>query len=254
MEFLTENSAVARRLFKLLKELYKEIVEVSYMNSYKFKKHTNYILTIPPDVTKVLNKDMEGLVFDSEHFCCCRAFLRGVFIASGSVSDPKKSYHLELAVRNEEAVELIRKCFELFRLEFSMIQRKNLHVVYIKEAEQIVDFLNVIGAHRALLSYEDIRVLKSVRNDINRLVNCETANLDKTVEAAVKHIQYIEQLEECGLLETLPEPLKETALLRLQHPDASLKELGEMSTPPVGKSGINHRLKKLQRIAESLGK
>ncbi|HBN85022.1 MAG TPA: DNA-binding protein WhiA [Clostridiales bacterium] len=253
MIFVTENSAVARRLFKLLKELYTEIIQVSYMSSFKFKKHTNYTLTVPVEAVSVLKNDMKQLTINQDQLCCARAYLRGVFSAVGSVSDPQKSYHLELAVRNIEVIEPIIQCFNLFALNPHVIQRKNNHVIYIKEADQIVDFLNIVQAHKALLKYEDVRVLKSVRNDVNRLVNCETANLDKTVDAAVRQIEYIKQLQQNGVLYTLPEPLQQIARLRLENPDASLKELGEMANPPVGKSGVNHRLKKLEQIAESSG-
>lgn len=252
--FVTENSAVARRMFKFLKELYAEIIQVNYMSSYKFKRHTNYTLTIPPDVVSALYNNMNDLIINAGHTCCARAYLRGVFLASGSVSDPHKSYHLELAVRNKEAIDQIIRCFNVFDLNPHIIQRKNNHVIYIKEAEQIVDFLNIVQAHKALLKYEDVRVLKSVRNDINRLVNCETANLDKTVDAAVKQIESIKLIQQTRGLDSLPDHLRQIALLRLENPDASLKELGEMADPPVGKSGVNHRLKKIKEIAEGHGK
>jgi DNA-binding protein WhiA len=248
--FTTENSAVARRMFKLLKELYTEVVKVTYMSSYKFKRHTNYTVTLPADIVAALYRNRNDLYSTSGHICCARAYLRGVFLASGSVSDPEKSYHLELTIKNQDAIDEVVKCFNVFELTPHIIQRKNNYVLYIKEAEQIVDFLNIIQAHNALLKYEDVRVLKSVRNDINRLVNCETANLGKTVNASVKQVEYIKMVEQSVGIDSLPKSLREIARLRLDNPDASLKELGEMTNPPIGKSGVNHRLKKIKEIVE----
>ncbi len=248
--FTTENSSIARRMFKFIKELYTEIVKVSYMSSYKFKRHTNYTIYLPVDIVNALYSNRNDFHSTSGHICCARAYLRGAFLASGSVSDPEKSYHLELTVKNKDAVDEVLDCFGEFDLFPNVIIRKNNYVVYIKEAEQIVDFLNIIQAHKALLKYEDVRVLKSVRNDINRLVNCETANLEKTVNASVKQVDYIKTIQQTVGLESLPKNLEEIARLRLQNPEASLKELGEMIRPAIGKSGVNHRLKKIKEIAE----
>lgn len=190
---------------------------------------------------------LERITRDS---CCKRAFLRGAFLAGGSVSDPEKTYHLEIAAHYRDFASLIRTIINTYALHSKVIRRKGSMVVYLKEGENIVDFLNIIGAHRALLTLENIRILKEMRNNVNRLVNCETANLDKTVNASVRQISNIKYIQQHIGLETLPENLKEIAVMRLKHTDASLRELGDMLNPPLGKSGVNHRLRKLEKIAD----
>ena len=144
------------------------------------------------------------------------------------------------------------KLINSFGLNSKVIQRKNSFIIYIKEGEQIVDLLNIVGAHTSLLELENIRIMKEMRNNVNRLVNCETANLSKTVNAAVRQVESIKLIQSTIGLQRLPKNLKEVAELRLSYPDESLKELGEMLNPPVGKSGINHRLRKIEKIAEEI--
>lgn len=182
--------------------------------------------------------------------CCKRAFLRGVFQASGSMSDPTKSYHFEVVCMSLAAAEQIREVMGNFNADAKIVQRKKAYVVYLKEGSQIVDILNVMEAHVALMELENVRILKEMRNFVNRKVNCETANINKTVSAAVKQVEDITYLRDTVGFEHLPENLVEAALARLSHPDVPLKELGALLDPPVGKSGINHRLRKLSEIAE----
>ena len=187
-----------------------------------------------------------------QNTCCKRAFLRGVFLAAGSLSDPEKAYHLEFALFSEQFASFIKDILAFFELEAKIVRRKRYFVVYIKEGSQIVDFLNVVEAHIALMEFENVRIVKEVRNSVNRQVNCETANIGKTVAAAAKQIEDIEFIE-CNMgLRKLARGLREIAELRLEYPDASLQELGKMLDPPIGKSGVNHRLRKLGIIANEL--
>jgi DNA-binding protein WhiA len=187
-----------------------------------------------------------------ESFCCKRAYLRGAFVCCGSISDPNKQYHLEYAANDYDCILFIKKIISAFGIEAKIINRKNYFVLYLKEGEQIVDMLNIMAAHKALLKVENLRVIKDMRNRVNRIVNCETANLNKVVLAAVKQIESINYIAQKRGLDYLEKPLREIAELRLNNPDASLKELGELSSPQIGKSGVNHRLKKICDIAEKL--
>lgn len=182
------------------------------------------------------------------------AYLRGAFLAGGSINNPEGTYHLEIITNDSQHAEALTDLMNYFQLGAKISLRKNWYVVYIKESENIVDFLGFIGAHRALLEFENVRVLKDVRNKVNRLVNCETANLTKTVMAAIRQKENIELIASTIGLQALPLPLREIAQLRLEYPDASLKELGEMLTPKVGKSGVNHRMRKIDELAEKLKK
>ena len=168
------------------------------------------------------------------------------------MSDPERTYHLEIICHNKILAAELKKLMHDFNLNAKIIKRKGNYVVYLKEGENIVDFLNVIGAHLALLELENIRILKGMRNDVNRIVNCETANLQKTVDASVRQAESIRYIRDNLGFDKLPDNLREIAQLRLQYSDASLKELGEMLEPPLGKSGVNHRLRKLDKIAEDM--
>lgn len=184
--------------------------------------------------------------------CCKRAFLRGAFLATGSMSDPNKGYHLELVCDEQSQAELLVKLLHDFDLDAKTVLRKRYHVVYLKEGENISDFLNVVEAHKALLDFENTRVLKDMRNLINRRVNCEAANINKTVNAATRQVESIRLIEEKIGLSSLPDNLRQMAYVRLENPDAPLLELGELLEPKVGKSGVNHRLRKICEIAEEL--
>lgn len=184
--------------------------------------------------------------------CCKRAFLRGAFMASGSISDPNKSYHFEIVARTLLQAQLLTELMNSFEADAKVVERKNHYVAYVKEGSQIVDMLNVMEAYVSLMNLENVRILKEMRNTVNRKVNCETANINKTVSAAVKQIEDIRKIQSRMGFDELSESLREMAELRLQYPDATLKELGEYLDPPVGKSGVNHRLRKLSAIAEDL--
>ena len=184
--------------------------------------------------------------------CCRRAFLRGAFLASGSITDPEKSYHFEIVCATEPKAKQIQSIMATFNVEAKIVVRKKYFVVYIKEGDQIVDMLNVMEAPLALMELENIRIVREMRGNVNRQVNCETANINKTVSAALKQINDITYIRDTIGFESLPPNLAEMARLRLEKPEATLKELGEDLEPPVGKSGVNHRLRKLCEMADKL--
>lgn len=267
LEIHTENLTVAQKSYMLLKRLFHTPVEVMVRNHNLQGNVVNYYLVIqsPEMVITILKAiklmDDQGNVHGSatsgqlklvQNACCKRAFLRGVFLVAGSITDPGKAYHLEIAVLSREFAMQIRDIMSFFRMDAKIVERKKYQVVYIKEGSQIVDFLNVVEAHIALMEFENIRIVKEVRNSVNRQVNCETANIGKTVAAAKKQIDDINFIE-CNMgLRQLAKGLREIAELRLEYPDSSLQELGMMLNPPIGKSGVNHRLRKIGDIANQL--
>ncbi|MCR4791605.1 MAG: DNA-binding protein WhiA [Lachnospiraceae bacterium] len=181
--------------------------------------------------------------------CCRRAFLRGAFLATGSLSDPDKGYHLEFVCDSDaQADQIVRACSD-FEISARKTLRRDETVVYVKEGEMIGELLSVMGARKSYMDFENRRIYKDVSNTVNRRVNCETSNIRKTVTAAARQLEDIRYLEEHGMLDSLPDQLREAAYGRLENPDATLSELGAMMDPPVGKSGINHRLAKLSEIA-----
>lgn len=263
----TENASIARMLFTLIKDIFDINTRVTVRRNKQLKKNNNYTLYIDAETgseelllaTEILSKSEGGIKINyklpsklAKKPCCKKAYLRGVFLGGGSISDPEKTYHLELVTNNEEYAESIKKLVNSYKLNAKVVNRKGNFVVYLKEGEQIVDFLNVIGAHKALLSLENVRIYKEMRNNVNRVVNCETANLNKIVNASMRQVHNIELIKNRIGFDNLPEGLAEIAELRLKYPDASLKELGEMMSTPIGKSGVNHRLRKLDEIAEKI--
>ena len=187
-----------------------------------------------------------------ERSCCKQAYLRGAFLATGSVTDPEKGYHFEIVCDLEEQANLVMDIIKSFGLEPKLVMRKKYYVVYLKDGSMIVDILNVMGAHISLMNMENIRILKDMRNSVNRRVNCEAANINKTVNAAVKQIEDIKYIEQNKGLKSLPENLRLLAEIRLEEPELPLKDLGEKLNPPIGKSGVNHRLRKISEIANEL--
>ena len=267
IEIHTENVAVARKYFTLLKKTFNIGTDVSIRRGAYLKRNRTYIVAVREhedairvlQAAKLLNE--YGEVSENlsvvrnvvvQNTCCRRAFIRGAFLASGSISDPEKFYHFEIACVAEPKAEQLRELIATFDIEAKIVRRKKYYVVYIKEGSQIVDILNVMEAPVALMELENIRILKEMRNSVNRQVNCETANINKTVSAAVKQMDDIRYIQAVIGLDGLPDNLREMALVRLERPDAMLKELGEALNPPVGKSGVNHRLRKLGILADDL--
>ncbi len=266
LKIRTENLAVARKCFTLLKKTFNIETDIAVRRNRARGSETYYIIIRShEDTLRVLQAvkliDCHGEVVEElslvrnvviQENCCKRAFLRGAFLASGSMSDPEKSYHFEIVCTAEGKAVQLQNLIQAFGLEAKVVLRKKTWVVYLKEGGQIVDILNIMEAHVALMELENIRILKDMRNTVNRKVNCETANINKTVSAAVKQIEDIRFLQVTTGLEKLPDGLKDMALTRLEYPDATLKELGELLTPPVGKSGVNHRLRKLGEMADAV--
>lgn len=265
LTFETENPAIARRAFRLSKNLFNLQKEVSVKRRTRLKKSNLYVVRILPQLGAKKAFEALGVVFTPQGYeikwdldilksrCCHRSYLRGVFLGSGSLSDPEqRTYHLEIVVKDHTNYKIICELMRNFGLNPKMIMKRKRHMIYLKESEQIVDFLNIIGAHSALLSFEGIRVKKEVRNRVNRLVNCETANLNKTVDAAIKQVENIRFIERNLGLDKLPPGLESIARLRLENPDLSLKELGELLNPAISKSGVNHRMRRLQSIVDNI--
>jgi hypothetical protein len=246
----TDNPLVYEQFALLIKNNFPVDVtkKIGKENCKKLLKEMGYKVTNDP--IDFATDDYDEKLFEQDEMK--KAFLRGVFLAIGSISDPHKSYHLEMVCCNNKKALRIQKMMIFFNLDAKIVLRKNHYVVYLKEGSQICDFLSVIGAFQAMLELENVRILKDMRNTVNRKVNCETANIGKTVNAALRQIEDIELIKEKNELINLPDQLKEIAILRLENPDSSLKDLGTLLDPPVGKSGVNHRLRKISLIAEEL--
>lgn len=256
----SENPLVIRKYFTLLKKTFKiEAVAKSQMQTQNYR-----LFVTGEDAFRVLEAlkicDTAGHLMMRhltdpvliKNSCCKRAYLRGCYMAVGSMSDPYKSYHLELVCGLQAQTEQLLKILHDFSLDAKMIVRKKYYVVYMKEGENIADFLNITEAHKALMEFENTRIYKGMRNMVNRKVNCEAANITKTVNAATRQVEDIRLIREKMGLEGLPEPLRQMAYVRLENPQASLGELGKLLDPPVGKSGVNHRLRKLGELAKEL--
>lgn len=260
IHFSTENAALARRVLQILKNNYQVQTEVVITRSRRLKKNNRYqVRVLPAPQVSIAMNELQLLSMESDlknpllnKQCCKRAFLRGAFLGGGSISRPSSDYHLEMVTGNEDFARSIIKVMHTFSMKAKLTDRKNDYIVYLKDGESITNFLLVIGAHNSMMELENVRVLKEMRNNVNRRVNCETANLGKVVKAAVRQVNCIKFIDEHMGLSELPQALQDTARLRLEYPDASLNELVEYSGG-IGKSGINHRLKKLQEMAVGLG-
>ncbi len=256
-----ELSSVARRIINLAKHILGVHPVVHGVKRPRFGRAICFLVKIPVDREILLKlgitsadgslqwKLSKGVL---PHGCCPRAYLRGLFLGSGSISHPSKGHHLEIVVRNEDMADQAGQLLFDAGISVRLGARKDQVLLYLKEADHIADFLNLVGAHRALMAYENTRAMKEVKERVNRLVNAETANLAKSVEAAVNQIEDIKLIEARVGLSKLPAPLAEIAQLRLNQPEASLTELGEQCDPPVGKSGVNHRLRRLANLARKI--
>jgi len=266
LQIQTEHASTAKKIYTLLKKLTNSQIEISIKENSFLKENRLYIVSSKMDEIKLLLKELGLITKDEKSFnfeggtnnsviakrCCKRAYLRGAFLGSGSISDPKGSYHMEFVTTSKGQAEVISDLIKTFGLNCGIMERKNKYMVYLKDGDNISDLLAIMGAHNALLKFEDIRVVKEVRNSVNRIVNCETANLNKIIDASVRQIESIKFLKQKKVYDKLPDNLKQIAELRLEYPDLSLKELGQFLTPPLGKSGVSYRLKKIEQIAEIL--
>lgn len=263
LDIPTENAAIARRIYTLIKRVYSFHVELLVRKKMRLKKNNVYIVRLTQEARSLLedlNIIDESFTFNrgiaeniQKKSCCRRAYMRGAFLAGGSINHPETSYHLEIFSMYEEHTSALCELMNTFDLKAKMLERKKGYIIYLKDGEKISEFLTLIGAHNAMLYFEDVRILKDMRNSVNRLVNCETANLNKTVGAAMRQVENIKFIQNEVGLEVLPDKLREIAQLRVAHQEITLKELGEMvSSGPVSKSGVNHRLRKIDEIANKI--
>lgn len=264
IEFVTENELTVEKFYELLFKIF-GIKEDSDTNiQLRSGKETIIRITAQEDVAKILMtlKWCDDQFTQIEPFfadprivrmdCCKKAFIRGAFMERGSISDPNKFYHYEIVCKYEEDAEVLKGMLMFFGMDAKVIARKNSFIVYMKEGNNITDTLNLMGAVVSQMNLYNVMILKGISNDVNRKVNCETANLNKTIEAAVKQIKDIEYIRDTVGLDSLSDGLMQVALLRLENPDMNLKDLGELLDPPVGKSGVNHRLRKIGEKADEL--
>ena len=262
----TENISVARKYFTLLRKTFNIETEV-FVATNKSNENVSYTVLVKKheDAISVLQAskliDHDGEIAEEfsivknlvvQHTCCRRAFIRGAFLAAGSMSNPEKSYHIEIVCTAMKKAEQLQNIINSFGLDAKVVVRKKTYVAYLKEGSQIVDLLNIMEAPVTLMEMENIRILKEMRNSVNRKVNCETANINTTVSAAMKQVNDIRYIRDTIGLKELPEGLREIAELRLEYPNETLKELGDLLSTPLGKSGVNHRLRKFSEMAEHL--
>lgn len=266
VKITTELNSIARRVFKLLKKEFEINTTISVNKNQMLKRNNSYVLMVNSENGSEMLLKKLGILEDREGFFpnnsvpseiiyndeLKKAYIRGAFLGGGSISDPEKNYHMEFVCNHEEYAESLRDIINSFGLTSKIVARKNNFVVYLKESEQISDLLSMIGAYQALLSLQSTKIVKEMRNNVNRIVNCETANLSKTVNAAVRQVENIKLIQQKMGISSLPENLQEIALLRVENEDMTLKELGEILNPPISKSGVNHRLKKIEEIADRL--
>lgn len=265
LDIVTENPAIARRIFTLIKVAFKVEPLLIVSRKMKLKKNNQYLVRLQQNVKDILQTlqiwdDQEGLVtripqriMNSQEGAM--AYLRGAFLAGGSVNNPKTSrYHLEIySTYQDHNTDLAQLMNRYFYLNAKTTKRRRGYIVYLKEAEKIGDFLHIIGALDAMLAFEDLRIMRDMRNSVNRLVNCDTANLKKTANAAAHQVKDIQLIKKKKGLDSLPDKLAQLARFRLSHPELSLKEIAEqLPGGPISKSGVNHRFKKLNAIASSL--
>ncbi|AMW99807.1 MULTISPECIES: DNA-binding protein WhiA [Rummeliibacillus] len=264
LDVQTENAAIARRMYTIIKKFYNYRIELLVRKKMRLKKNNVYICRVREGAKELLEElqivtgnflfhhDIEEKIIPTPDEK--RAYLRGAFLAGGSVNNPEtSSYHLEIYSLYKEHGDALMELMNVFELNAKTIERKKGFVTYLKEAEKISDFLSLVGAHQAMLKFEDVRIVRDMRNSVNRLVNCETANLNKTIGAAIRQVENIRFIDQAIGIDQLPEKLQEIARLRVEYQDVTLKELGEMvSTGTVSKSGVNHRLRKIDAIADSL--
>ncbi|MBR0417285.1 MAG: DNA-binding protein WhiA [Firmicutes bacterium] len=269
LKVTTDNPAVARLFITLVKDYFGAKTALQIENGNFLRKGHSYSLLITPEMNSEAILREVGILgvhegsnyikdgLESSNYrkrCCKKSALRGIFLAAGSVSDPGKAYHLEISCGNEYIAGDVKKLLASFGLKGKIVTRRNRELVYIKEAEQISEFLAVIGCTNMLFKFEDVRISKEMKNTANRISNCENANMDKTVNAAQKVISDIEYIDRTVGLDYLPVKLRQTAVIRKENPELPLAELAQLFDPPLGKSGLYHRLEKISETADELRK
>lgn len=256
LEIKTENAALARKVVSYFRALGQSSTELLVEKETRLRKHNLYRVRMQVDldqsdlsstlITNILNKSVPEL---SEE-CCRRSYLRGLFLGSGSIQHPEKTYHLEIRFNDLSFAEKVRTFLGQLGFNFGIVERRNEYLLYVKDGESVATFLTMAGAHKALLEMENIRIIKEIKNDVNRVVNCETANLEKTATASANQLKAIELLEENGWLTKLPQGCLEVARARKENPHASYVEIAEILG--VGKSAVSYRLKKIEKEAEKI--
>ncbi|MDO4803774.1 MAG: DNA-binding protein WhiA [Lachnospiraceae bacterium] len=244
----SDNAILQRKFFTLLLKAFN--IEKDLLSDGKYVEPGQAVLDDKKKVQDIRKAISHPMLLSME--CCQKAYIRGTFLAGGSISDPEKYYHFEIVCGNEETADTVRRTMNNFGLDAKIVMRKNSWVVYLKEGEQIVHIIGLMGAGKSLMKLETVRIWRDFRGKINRRVNCETANLNRTAVTSVRQVEDIRLIEKELGFGFLPPPLRQMAEARLQHPEASLKELGEAMEPRLGKSGVNHRLRKLGEIADKL--
>ncbi len=265
LSLVTENPKIARRIYSLLKgalnvnstiKINKSGEKTSFyevaLSRYEDIVHvfrSIYLLDAHSELDSFVSFRIDGKLISTKERE--RAFVCGAFVMGGSVMDPHKTYHLEFTTGRYGITEDFMKLLEGMGIPCKLVMRKSKYVMYYKSSEDIADVLTVLGVVNALMEYHNAKIVKEMRNNINRTINCETANLNKTVDASVEQVKCIQKLMDSGKFDTLPDNLKDIAILRMEYRESPLKELGEMLNPPIGKSGVNHRLRKIMEIANA---
>ncbi len=254
-----ENELIQKKIYWLVRKSFDIAEEMMYTTKSGGKSKIIIRGKMVDDLFSTLKlTGKAGIIYANnmiiERTCCKRAFIRGVFLAAGSVSSPEKKNHFEMVFSDEKSADQITECMKVFDTDPKVVVRRNSYVVYIKDGDEIASILSVMGAANSLMTFENVRIVKDIRNSINREVNCETANISKVASAAVKQIADIEYLDERMGRDYLPDSLRTLADIRIANPLLSLKELGDMLTPPIGKSGVNHRLRRISEMADRLRK
>lgn len=258
LEIKTENAALARKVVSLFRELGENKTEILVEKETKLKKRNLYKVRIRVDlIERSLPKSVIANILDKQvpnlkNECCRRSYLRGLFLGSGSIQNPEKTYHLEIRISDKNFALRLKEFLDGSLLKFGLVERRSEQLLYIKDGESVAVFLTMVGAHKALLELENIRIIKDMKNNVNRMVNCEDANIDKTITASVNQLKAIETLEENGLLKTLPKSFQEVAKARKENFDASYTRLAEILD--ISKSAVSYRLKKIEKEAEKISK
>lgn len=264
LKITTELNATARKVFKILKNNFDINTSITVNKNQMLKRNNSYVLTVTPEMGASDLLIKLGILKSGNSFFPrndvpseivreadeANAYIRGAFLGSGSINDPEKNYHMEFVTNNEDYSYELSDLINSMGFHSKIVERKNNYVVYLKESEQISDLLTIMGANSAMFVLQNAKIVKDMRNKVNRIVNCETANLSKTVDAAVRQVESILIIQKTIGISKLPANLQELAMLRMEYADMSLKELGENLHPPLGKSGVNHRFKKIEEIAD----